>query len=372
MNDPSAWISDIKLPEGLVTPVNVELVTLPDALYQMAPSMLQGKLSAQDLNDRLAALTSFVNNSLCDLTPGCQAAKPIPAFDIGVDPLRTPTILSVGAVMGNMIYVAGGSTSTKTSDSVNVLQQYDIQQGYWSTGPAMFNARMGAAGLVFNNALWVCGGTNSSMVLNSCEVYSPGVGWTMKANMNTSRYMHSMVEVGGQLYVLGGVQDSKTWLNSIELYTAGSGWMLLQAVMSEGVAGMAAVPFSGGAAVLLFGGSTTGGQHLGNISVFDGHSVTPYSPVMTLPMPRSEMAAINISATQFILVGGSIQNMDGSFTDTDTTIIFDAQANTLQAGPTAPWAVRDAVVAAVGDAALFMGGFADNAAATANITVLSF
>jgi hypothetical protein len=79
---------------------------------------------------------------------------------------------------------------------------------------------------VFNNALWLTGGSSSSGATKEVWTSSNGTNWTCKtvAPAWTVRSGHASIEYEGALWVLGGQNGSS--INSLEAWqsTDGSTW----------------------------------------------------------------------------------------------------------------------------------------------------
>ena len=71
----------------------------------------------------------------------------------------TPRAEMAVVASGNKIYVIGGYNSEGCSD---VLEVYDIIDNEWSQGESMSVARRGAAAVVFDGNIYVIGGKNNS------------------------------------------------------------------------------------------------------------------------------------------------------------------------------------------------------------------
>lgn len=75
---------------------------------------------------------------------------------------------------------------------------------------------MGCVG--HDGAIYVCGGYNGALSINTCERYSPQLGkWTPICNMNKARSALAVTSFQGSVHVLGG-HDGLSIFNSVECY----------------------------------------------------------------------------------------------------------------------------------------------------------
>ena len=114
------------------------------------------------------------------------------------------TNYAAGAINGK-IYICGGY-SYSVGGTTNSLIEYDISAGTWdTTKTVMPAARQQHAAAVYNNKLYVMGGSGTN---NSLIVYDPATGiggtWTTLATMPAGRYSLKAVTLGSYIYAVGG------------------------------------------------------------------------------------------------------------------------------------------------------------------------
>lgn len=113
-------------------------------------------------------------------------------------------------------YVIGGSPLNVGIDNV-----YAYDSSTWQTKFGMQQSRLGHRAVVFNNAIYVTGGSSSNAAssgLDSVEVYA-GTKWSYAASMSAKRRFHGSSVFMGRIYVIGGEDTSTgTRLNSVESY----------------------------------------------------------------------------------------------------------------------------------------------------------
>lgn len=128
-------------------------------------------------------------------------------------------------VFNNKLWVLGGSETMlfglkndvwSSPDGVNWTQE--VAQAPWS-------ARASHATLVFNNRIWVMGGRTPS---HSNDVWSSqdGVNWTLETSTAPwhSRYEHAAAAFNGRMYVMGGQSGNVGESNDIWSSSDGVNW----------------------------------------------------------------------------------------------------------------------------------------------------
>jgi len=148
------------------------------------------------------------------------------------------------AVIGGLIYVAGGSTLDGVA--VRNLQIYDPATDRWSAGAPLPVALLGAASAALDGKLYVIGGLDeSNQYLNTCYRYDPQTNaWSVAGALNMARAWAGAASVGGKIYVAGGGDAGGLDLSSVEVYDpATNRWTMLANGLSAprggpGVAGV--------------------------------------------------------------------------------------------------------------------------------------
>lgn len=110
------------------------------------------------------------------------------------------------AVWNNQLWLTGGTDSTgvegdvwKTTDGIGAVWA-PVTQSANTFGP-----RTGHTSLVFNNQLWVIGGKNASgQVLNDVWYSPDGTNWTQAQANFAPRYNHTSLVFDGKIWVIGG------------------------------------------------------------------------------------------------------------------------------------------------------------------------
>ncbi len=116
---------------------------------------------------------------------------------------------AVGGVIDAKLYIAGGRTGLIEAHEPR-LDIFDLTTETWSQGPAMPTSRGGAAGAVFQGALFVIGGEGNADnaatgLFEQVESYDPAaMAWRQHPPLVPARHGMGAASVGGQIFVPGG------------------------------------------------------------------------------------------------------------------------------------------------------------------------
>jgi hypothetical protein len=105
-------------------------------------------------------------------------------------------------------YMMGGCEGSGPGRSIlSSVERFDASSGQWSAVASMSTARFGFGACVLTGELYVLGGRdNSNRQLSSVEKYSPASDTSsVVAPMPDARSAHVAVTVGSAIYVLGGL-----------------------------------------------------------------------------------------------------------------------------------------------------------------------
>lgn len=141
------------------------------------------------------------------------AYSKIPAF---IDDVRNSANVpldfagSPGVVYQNKLYLIGGSRFNPNMRS-NEVYFYDFgyeEKGWQKGGNAGFTPRMGHTCVVYNKEIWVLGGSDSRGATDSCWIFD-GAKWTESQNnkLPVKRCMASAMVVDNQIQLFGGFGD---------------------------------------------------------------------------------------------------------------------------------------------------------------------
>jgi hypothetical protein len=153
--------------------------------------------------------------------------------------------------------------------------------------PDMINARYAHSVAEMNGNLYVVGGrqygTDENGLLSACEKYEvANQRWKALPSMQFPRAAGGLLAYGEHLYVFGGYSGNNTRTRAIETYSDGdSSWRRLPFQLHEGFEGALIVkkPNSEGS-ILIFGGRTNSGRSNRVCEMnFDKSTVSYYAPM---------------------------------------------------------------------------------------------
>lgn len=183
------------------------------------------------------------------------------------------------AVIGGLIYVAGGTGGAMTGREVEV---YDPASNRWTTLASMSCARNHTAGGAIGGRLYVAGGRPGNQ--DCLEVYDPATNvWTRKSPMPTGRSGIGGAVVGDCLYVFGGegnAADPAGIFHQVEAYEASSDRWISLAPMQTARHGISGAVI--GNAIYLPGGATNEG--FGVTGASDAYLI-PLAPALVPRQP---------------------------------------------------------------------------------------
>jgi hypothetical protein len=173
-----------------------------------------------------------------------------------------PTARSAGAaaVIGNLIYVAGGRSLATAQD----FAVYDVVSNQWTTLPAMPTGRNHLAAATIDGRIYVAGGRLGagfdSEMTASLEMYDPVARtWTAQASLPAPRGGCNGIAVEGCFFVFGGEGPNGVF-NSHEMYVASMNrWFRLEPLPTA-VHGVTGSAFINGWIHLPGGGTAQGGS----------------------------------------------------------------------------------------------------------------
>ena len=123
------------------------------------------------------------------------------------------------------IYLIGGSTTPFSKTPVSTTYRCDpsADDHGWEEVAPINQARCNAWGAAMNGKVYIAGGHQRKVTLNTCEVYNPLTNeWQLMPSLKVPRRSASMVCYEGTLYVLGGVHSTGrlSRVLSVEIFDA--------------------------------------------------------------------------------------------------------------------------------------------------------
>lgn len=186
--------------------------------------------------------------------------------------LPAPVANSAAAVVGDRIFLAGGSTSAPASapvaadgsDAASQIQQdlwsYDAATDRWISAGVLPVPLAGAALVNLDDALFLVGGWDGETFHDEVWRWTPGPNpaqagdWAVIARMDTPRAFLGSVGLNGLIYVVGGFDGKHELAVAATLDVSSGEWTALPDLFVPR-AGHALV-YDGGAVVALGGGLT--------------------------------------------------------------------------------------------------------------------
>ncbi|NJM42594.1 MAG: hypothetical protein HC853_18550 [Anaerolineae bacterium] len=106
------------------------------------------------------------------------------------------------AALPNQVFVLGGRSSGQNTNEAFV---FDVAAKRWSALPAMPTAREGAAAVGFNGRVYVIGGFDGRRELATCEYFAlADTTWHACKPMTIGRSSFGLAHIGGSLFAVGG------------------------------------------------------------------------------------------------------------------------------------------------------------------------
>lgn len=95
---------------------------------------------------------------------------------------------------------------------------YDISENKWSTLPDMESVRSGLKCVVYKDQIYVIGGYDGRLRLNSCEMFDPKrKRWLPSQSMSTPRSNFGVEVIDDEICVSGGF-DGLTTIDKVEFF----------------------------------------------------------------------------------------------------------------------------------------------------------
>ncbi len=189
-------------------------------------SSLEGKIKRGNLINMQNAILGVTNNDLVTVVEeinngSIDNKNELSTFSTGAWMAKTNMLSTRGdsgcTVVNNKAYIIGGFFSNKN-------EMYDPVTDSWMVKASMPEFRAGIGVEAVNDKIYVIGGwtydynTQTYSILNKVEEYNPATNtWSIKANMPTKRENFATAVYQNKIYVIGGSSDTG-WLNVVEVF----------------------------------------------------------------------------------------------------------------------------------------------------------
>jgi DNA-binding CsgD family transcriptional regulator/N-acetylneuraminic acid mutarotase len=166
-------------------------------------------------------------------------------------------VASLLAVMALFLpqVLQGGANGAETDPISGVFPTAPVSsaRSRWHTRAQMPTPRTGLAVAAHENLVYAIGGVSSDGVTARVEVYDPEAdSWTTRRSKPTPVGFVSAVEVGGKIYVPGGIDDERQPLDILEVYDPVEDTWQARAAMPEPLGAYGLAHLDG--QIYLFGG----------------------------------------------------------------------------------------------------------------------
>ncbi|XP_075111109.1 uncharacterized protein LOC107794575 isoform X3 [Nicotiana tabacum] len=142
-----------------------------------------------------------------------------------------------GASLNDKIFAIGGGNGAQCFSEV---EMFDFNIGNWISARPMMKKRFAAAAADIHGAIYVVGGYDGKAYLKYAlggydgdnmvsfvEILDPPFGsWVMGEQMSSPRGYSGAAVVGGNIWVIGGVNDHEEVLDTIDCFEDGYGWQM--------------------------------------------------------------------------------------------------------------------------------------------------
>jgi N-acetylneuraminic acid mutarotase len=239
--------------------------------------------------------------SQADTTETASALATITQWTSGA-PIPTAVVYPAAAVLGNQIYVVGGSNTTGV---ISDTQIYNPSTNTWSTGTPLPMAVAFPSAAVVNGVLYVFGGqTSNGSATDLVWGYNPGTKqWTAEAAMPTATWSTAAVVENDIIYVIGGTVGTASNYNyvaNVESYNPATNTWTEEAPMLVSKSQPAAALL--GTTIVVADGALNGGLITGDNEGYDATTNT-WSELAADPTARVATCFGSIGQ-EFYDVGG--------------------------------------------------------------------
>ncbi|KAK9906356.1 hypothetical protein WJX75_000482 [Coccomyxa subellipsoidea] len=199
---------------------------LPDSVSFAAYSVLQGNLCVVNGSPHLCSVLLYQRSRKHWLR--CR-------------PLLTPRLHAAMASAAGRVWVMGGRTGQSNTElqSVESLRigwgdAARVEEESWTSAPAMCTPRTALGAAAVAGRIYAVGGQDGKHIHRSVECLDLERGqWALlSAQLPSERKYHSVCELGGRLYAVGGMTSTRQRLDSVVAYDPREGRWAAVAPMS--------------------------------------------------------------------------------------------------------------------------------------------
>lgn len=244
----------------------------------------------------------YVIGGEVDRQPSAEVLAYDPKTDAWQDFARKPTaVMNAGAaVIGNKIYVPGGTTSGEIAS--NTFEVYDVVSNTWTALAPLPRKLAGHAVTTFGNEVYAVGGRTTTGMSADVFAFDTRTGrWSILPSLPTPRSQLAAVTANGRIFVVGGFDGQRELATCEYFQISERKWHSCGSMtIPRGGLGLAQV----GSTLYAIGGGLTG--FIGFNERYDA-AADKWVP---FEMPPSRLgdwrnAGVASLPTEFYVVGGS-------------------------------------------------------------------
>jgi Kelch motif len=180
---------------------------------------------------------------------------------------------AASAEIGDKIYVAAGMVGN-SGRPLNLFEQFDPAENEWSSLPLVPEKFSAAAGVALGSSTYVIGGNGDpkNMAVDGRQVFAYDTvrkRWSRKASLPKVRTNLAAVDLGGEIYALGGL-DPVHATNSVFIYNPAKNRWRVGPHLPEKLHALTAVRFHG--EIWVIGGQDARGKATNRVWIYNAKS----------------------------------------------------------------------------------------------------
>jgi hypothetical protein len=329
------------------------------AKVELVQEQLRGQLNKQEeCNRQLQVDNVEMKRSLNEITKQLERMTQQTSHEVQAEETKKD-IAEGGMGRESKVVIAGGFNGRENTNSVEMFSLLNVT---WNPLKPMKEDRHGASSVVYNNQVFVIGGVDQSrrgiksiekLSLNAVQV-DQSITWeNVLAELPEPLYGHCSVVYNGRLIVTGGYDDSKlaysdsiTEISLVPPYTSKLLATMPQARYHHGIAMF-------GDKILILGGRINWDCNTNNASVLL-YDITKNKckELAALPYPTSEMATVKWGDDSVIIAGGADSNGEAL----NKVLLYNIKTQKSRMLPDMKYKRDGCVAAVVRDTVIVMGG----------------
>ncbi|GLE52716.1 serine/threonine-protein kinase [Mycobacterium montefiorense] len=246
---------------------------------------------------------------------GGQVLKSVSVFDLmsktwsGLPDMATARHGMAVAAVEKSVYAIGGSGAIGDSQAMSTAEVLKLPArkiqpaAQWRSLPDAPTARLMMAWAVLNGKIWIMGGLQNGVALQTVESYDPKTGaWETGPPLPIPLHHAAAATYRGEVVVLGGATENIAEGSNKVFALRGGNWVELPSLTHPRAAPAAAVV---GDKLVAVGGQNAK-QMVPQTEVFDGSS---WKDAADMPTPREHLAAVS-DGTYVYTIGGRFLSSD--------------------------------------------------------------